>query len=609
MSVSSVSSSTTSSTISSGGTVIQFTGLSGINTSSIIDALVNVASEPITLLDQEVATDQAKETAWEDVNTQLSSLSSAVLNLQLQANMTAMAATSSDTGVASATATANAQAGTYTVTVSQIATGTTTESTGVLANAPSATVALDSAGFAVTPTSGYFTLDGTTFAVNASTYSLQSVINEINSSTIGVTAALDPSNSNLLQLTSSTTIQIGSLGDTSNFLSATNLLAASQTQSGGQYTATSTSDLAKINTSVTLANAGFSTTLTSTTVGQFTINGVTISYDTTKDTLSSVISRINSAKAGVSASYDSVADKIDLTATTTGSQSISLADINGNLLQALNITGAAQTLGQNAAFTISGINGGTTIYSTSNQVTNALSNVTLNLAGTGTTTLTVSADTSTALSTINAFVTAYNTANSDINGYLGLGNTIGILEGDPDLQGIQQSLYNASFAQVSGQPASVSSLAQIGITTDKYTGNMVVNSTTLSLALAANPQEVFSLFNDSVNGVATSLDHLVNGWYNGSTTISGYTTPGKGQIYWEEHGYTLEITALNQSITSMQQQVALYKTQLEQEFTNMETTLSALQSTSSYLTSFVNSLSGSSSSSSSSSSTSSSSTS
>lgn len=601
MSVGSVSSATTSSTISSGTPLVQFTDLTGFNTSTIVSALVQVASEPITLMQNQVTTDQAKDAAWEDVNTQLSGLATAVTNLQLQANMTAMAATTSDSGVASATANANAEAGTYTVTVDQVATGTTTESAGALANAPSATAALASAGFAVTPTSGYFTLDGTTFAVNATTMSLNSIISEINSSTIGVTAAIDPADSNLLQLSSSATIQMGSLGDTSNFLSATNLLAPSSTYSSGQYTATSSSDLSKINAGATLDNAGFSTTLSSTTVGQLAINGVTISYNTTTDTLDDVINSINSANAGVSASYDAVADKIDLTATTTGSQQISLDDISGNLLQAMQITsgaGATQTLGQNAEFSISGVNGGQPIYSTSNQVTNALSNVTLNLAGTGTTTLNVSADTSTAVSTVQAFVTAYNTANADINGYLGQGDT---LEGDTDLQGIQQSLFNASFAQVAGQPTGLSSLAQIGITTDQNTGNMEVDTSTLQAALDANPQAVYNLFNNSANGVATTLNNLLN----------SDTAPGTGQIAMEEQGYNDDITNLNQSITNMQEQVSLYQTQLQQEYTNMQTTIESLQTTSSYLSSFVNSLSGltsSSSSNSSSSGTSSSST-
>ena len=583
-----------------GSPVVQFTGLTGFNYSGVVSALVQVASEPITLLQNQVTADQAKVAAWTDVGTQLSGLASAVTNLQLQANMTGMTASSSDTGVATATATANAQAGKYTVNVTQIATGTTTQSAGALAAPVSQTNPLDNAGFALTPTAGYFTINGKQITIDPSTESLTDVINAINSAGANVTAAVDPSNSNLLQLTSTNgqQIQIGSLGDTSNFLSAANLLAAPQVQSGGQYTATSTSGLAKLNTGVALDSAGFASgALTSTTSGSFSINGVSVSYDTTKDTLNDVISRINNAGAGVVASYDAVADRVDLTATTTGSQTISLQDTSGNLLQALQITagaGATQTLGQNAAFTISGVNGGQPIYSSSNQVTNALSNVTLNLTGTGTTTLTVGADTQTAENTVNAFVTAYNTLNADINGYLGQGKT---LQGDTDLENIQQSLFNASFAQVSGQPAGYTSLAQIGITTDQNTGNMVVDSTKLQNALASNPQAVYNLFNAAAGGVATTLNNLLN----------QYTTPGTGLVAQEETGYNNEISDLNQTITNMQARVTLYQQQLEQEFTNMETTLASLQTTSSYLTSFISALNGVSSSSTSSSSSSSSS--
>src|SRR5207244_4162270 len=46
--------------------------------------------------------------------------------------------------------------------------------------------------------------------------------------------------------------------------------------------------------------------------GSFSINGVAIAVNANTDTLESLLSRINNAGAGVTASYDSTTDKIKL---------------------------------------------------------------------------------------------------------------------------------------------------------------------------------------------------------------------------------------------------------------------------------------------------------
>ena len=53
------------------------------------------------------------------------------------------------------------------------------------------------------------------------------------------------------------------------------------------------------------------------TSGSFQVNGVSISVNKDTDTLATIVSRINGAGAGVTASYDTAQDKVVLT--TTGS--------------------------------------------------------------------------------------------------------------------------------------------------------------------------------------------------------------------------------------------------------------------------------------------------
>ena len=70
--------------------------------------------------------------------------------------------------------------------------------------------------------------------------------------------------------------------------------------------------------------------------GTFTINGVSLSYDASVDTIDSIVGKINGSAANVTASYDAVSDQITLTSKQTGAQSISVADDGGgNLMAAL----------------------------------------------------------------------------------------------------------------------------------------------------------------------------------------------------------------------------------------------------------------------------------
>ncbi len=103
--------------------------------------------------------------------------------------------------------------------------------TGSASSAISSTSPLSSAGFSLPPTSGTFTVNGIAIYFDASTDSLQNLISKINNSGAKVTASYD-SKSDLFTLASTTgkvdsnaeKITLGSANDTSNILSALNLV-------------------------------------------------------------------------------------------------------------------------------------------------------------------------------------------------------------------------------------------------------------------------------------------------------------------------------------------------------------------------------------------------
>lgn len=204
-------------------------------------------------------------------------------------------------------------------------------------------------------------------------------------------------------------LRVGVSGDTSNFAAITGLAGLHVADFGvGATSATGSSLLGVARTTAILDAAGL-TGLASTATGKLTINGVDIAYDTTTDTLSAMLSRINSSQAGVIASVDRTNDKVVLTSKATGARAISIVDTSGTLGAALGLapgTIGAQLIGQGSQVTVDG----RTVTSDLNTVANAIDGVTLTLVdqSTSTSTLTIGVDTSAVAKALTELVDSYN---------------------------------------------------------------------------------------------------------------------------------------------------------------------------------------------------------
>ena len=293
--------------------------------------------------------------------------------------------------------------------------------------------------------------------------SLTDVVNLINGAAMGVTASIvndADARPNLLQLTSASNIQLGNDGDTSNFLSLTHLL-----ESPTSTTRTSVRNLGTLSTTKTLDTARLETALTLSS-GSFKINGVSITYDETVDSLNNVITRINQSSAAVTATYDVQTDQLIITSDTTGSIATEFEDITGNFLAAMGVLSATQTLGVNASYKI---DGGATQYSTSNNVSNAIAGVTLTFideTDVGTPiTVTVSADTGQLSSKLNGFVEQYNSTVSllrDATKFVEDG-TNGALLGDSGMLNLMRNLRSLVTGPATGVSGDIQTLADIGL--------------------------------------------------------------------------------------------------------------------------------------------------
>ncbi len=292
--------------------------------------------------------------------------------------------------------------------------------------------------------------------------------------------------------------------------------------------------------------------------------------------------------------------------------------INNQLVLSGQVTGAANTIAvtsdhtlaadlgmtqsltaSDAAYTING----QPMTSASNIVSNGLAGVTLTLNGTTSSdaTLVVSApspSTSNITSTIQSFVTAYNSTIDLISGYVNdpkvanpttdAQREAGMLQGDPQLLSILSNLRESITTTMSGATNGMGYLGSIGLSTgaavgtgtisqDSLEGKITLDTTKLASALASNFNGVKALFTNatgsySSEGLSQRMDAIVNPQAGANGVLAGRITSEASLI-----------TSYAQQIADIEQRVTLRETSLRAQFTAMETAVAQLQSTSSAL--------------------------
>src|SRR5882757_1713179 len=102
------------------GTITSRIGLiSGINTGQIIDELMSLESQPVTLLQKRITKTNTQKQAFTALVTSLQSLQTAGQALEKPATFQAATANSSDQSVLTATAASGAAVGSYSLQVAQ----------------------------------------------------------------------------------------------------------------------------------------------------------------------------------------------------------------------------------------------------------------------------------------------------------------------------------------------------------------------------------------------------------------------------------------------------------------------------------------------------------
>lgn len=303
---------------------------------------------------------------------------------------------------------------------------------------------------------------------------------------------------------------------------------------------------------------------------------------------------INSADAGVTATIIKVGDgsyRLSMTSSETGSDNaVSKIEVTGDdTLQAVVGYDASTTTNamtesvtaQNAKLTVNNV----AIESSSNEISDALEGITLNLndTTTGNQTLTITKDTSKANSAITSWVDAYNTLLDQFTtltkytavdvGADAQDSSNGALLGDSTLRTIQTQLKTMlTNAQSS---STYKTMAQIGITTDPTSGQLELDSDKLDTALSADPDGVKEMIvgDGKTTGITTTIATNLTGWLS-STGIIQAATDGVSKTL---NNLTDQYNTMSTRIDNL---VARYKAQ----FTQLDVLMSSLNTTSDYLT-------------------------
>jgi flagellar hook-associated protein 2 len=592
---------------------IQFGGVaSGLNTQGIVDALVAVKKQPLIDMQSKEASLTAQKAAYAQVGTALDDLVTKIKNFTVTNVGASRVGTSADNSVFTATADTNAAVSQYQISVDRLATATQATSKGALGAAVTDTSkTLQSLNLPGSITAGQISaiVDGVIvhYTVgNPATTTLDEVMAGLGQAIQdqlvagGTSTSPDPTATvtvsvvnNRLQLavsgaTEAHSLSFGAASDSSNALGMLGIANSSATIAVNDPPLTGTTNLGVARMSGALDNAGLSG-LSSTNAGKLTINGVDIAYDTTVDSLATIVSRINNSSAGVIASIDRINDKLVLTRKDTGAVAMDIEDTSGNLAWALKLapgTTNAQKIGATAQVTVDG----RSITSVSNTITNAIDGVTLNLVAKSPLgmpqTLTVGADQSAVTSALNSFITSFNSLADTLDKLTtstpgqvgGKAGTSGPLASDPTARSLLINLRATLFG--SSGSGTINSLGAIGLNTGAIgsaagtTDRLQLDTTKLTAAMNADAHQVASLLDSSTGPLSAVLTKLKN--LEDPANTSSY-------IQARTAGLASEISSLQHQEIDRQEMIANYQAAIEAQYAAMEATLAQLQSQSAQL--------------------------
>jgi flagellar hook-associated protein 2 len=277
----------------------------------------------------------------------------------------------------------------------------------------------------------------------------------------------------------------------------------------------------------------------------------------------------------VTASYDSVNDRVVLLNKTTGDVGLGATESGNGLLNALGLSGASTlTRGKDTQFTV---DGGPTLTSRSNtldEATLGISGLTVTVGSTDTQTVTVKSDTASMNTAIKNFITKFNAVQSYIDSETKITKTpdgkvsTALLADNREVQRWASELRGMAFGEVEGLTGSIARLSAMGIDFSSTDSTLSIrNQSQLDAALSNKGDEVAAFFNSATTGFSAKFDAF----------LSSKLTASTGAL-------ATQMTSLNKQNATIDQQIITLNRRLENQrqlltsaFLSMQNAQSAAQ--------------------------------
>lgn len=334
----------------------------------------------------------------------------------------------------------------------------------------------------------------------------------------------------------------------------------------------------------TLGEGGLLISIGQWNAGNFSSSSSVIPVDiAASDTMADIARKINGAGAGVTASVvtSNGQDQLMMRSASTGaSMGFQVETYGDAALNALSYPGdgsSGMTLNQAGTDAQITVDGGMTLTSSSNTLSNVLSGLTLDLKQTGTTTVDVASDTNVVKESVDNFVKAFNTAITNLTTatkYDAGSKTAGPLQGDATAVGLLNTLKN--MVMTNGPTGtSFNRLSDVGLEMQRD-GTLTVNSSKLTTALA-KPDELKTFFSASSDTVTET--GMARRFYDYTFNVnsSGGVLTGRNKALQEA------ISRNNTDIDKMEARISRTEERLYKTYSALDTKMSTLNSMSTYV--------------------------
>lgn len=218
--------------------------------------------------------------------------------------------------------------------------------------------------------------------------------------------------------------------------------------------------------------------------------------------------------------------------------------------------------GQDATFEVDGF----AVTRPSNQITDVIQGVTLELSGLGTSTVSASEDLGVAKTTIESFVTAYNSLTATL-----AAQRESTLSGENTLINIESRIRQLFSQTYNDTSSNINYLFQVGLSFDRD-GILSFDTEEFDSVVATDFAGIQNIFTNTDNGFITLLEDVIEGY-----------TESEGILTARTDGLNDEKESIDEDIERIEIRLENVEARLRAQFGSLDSLLSQLNSTSSFL--------------------------